>query len=292
MPRDDSVSPRRDRKRRHNDDDQDEGRVYARDSRRHRSHDIDSDDERPRKRRSLSPARRERRDDRRSTHRQEISRSRSRSPNRSFRDKRHHQTRSRSRSKSPKALQRSRAPLPPQKAAFENDGNAESLVPAVEKQKPNFAPSGRLAAASNTVQTAGQTIVLKYHEPAEARKPSAKDAWRMYTFKDDEIMDTIPLHEQSCWLLGRELAVCDIPIEHPSASKQHAVIQFRYIEKRNEFGDKVGRVKPYLIDLESGNGTFVNDEEIAEGRYVEIKDGDVIKFGRSRREYVVQLPKS
>ena len=72
----------------------------------------------------------------------------------------------------------------------------------------------------------------------------------MYVFKYDEIMDTIPLNEQSCWLLGRELAVCDIPIEHPSASKQHAVIQFRYVEKRNEFGDRVGKVKPYLIDLE------------------------------------------
>ena len=86
--------------------------------------------------------------------------------------------------------------------------------------------------------------------------------------------------------------MCDIPVEHPSASKQHAVIQFRFVEKRNEFGDKVGRVKPYIIDLESGNGTFVNDGEIDNGRYVELQDGDVVKFGHSRREYVLQLPKS
>ncbi|KAK5074666.1 hypothetical protein LTR64_000870 [Lithohypha guttulata] len=167
-----------------------------------------------------------------------------------------------------------------------------SETPTIEKQKPNFAPSGKLAAASNTVQTAGQTIVLKYHEPAEARKPPARDAWRMYIFKNDEIVDTVQLFEQSCWLFGREMAVVDIPIEHPSCSKQHAVIQFRYSEKRNEFGDKIGKVKPYVLDLESSNGTFINEQRIPDAKYVEVKDKDVIKFGDSRREYVVQLPKT
>lgn len=83
----------------------------------------------------------------------------------------------------------------------------------------------------------------------------------------------------------------DVMVEHPSASKQHAVVQFRYIEKRNEFGDKVGRVRPYVIDLESANGTFVNEERIPEAKYVEVRDKDVLRFGHSRREYVFQLPK-
>jgi hypothetical protein len=34
------------------------------------------------------------------------------------------------------------------------------------------------------------------------------------------------------------------------SSKQHAVLQFRFVEKRNEYGDRIGKVKPYLIDLE------------------------------------------
>lgn len=114
----------------------------------------------------------------------------------------------------------------------------------------------------------------------------------MYVFKNDEIVDTVQLFEQSCWLFGREMAVVDIPIEHPSCSKQHAVIQFRYSEKRNEFGDKIGKVKPYVLDLESSNGTFVNEQRIPDAKYVEVKDKDVIKFGDSRREYVVQLPKT
>src|SRR5277367_4812326 len=77
---------------------------------------------------------------------------------------------------------------------------------------------------------------------------------------------------------------------HPSDSKQHAVIQFRWIEKRNEFGDKLGRVRPYLIDLESANGTKLNKELIPSSRYLELRDKDMIHFGDSTREYVLMLP--
>ena len=56
---------------------------------------------------------------------------------------------------------------------------------AVDKSKPNFAPSGLLAAATNTVKTAdGTSTVLKYNEPPEARKPVL--GWRLYVFKGSE----------------------------------------------------------------------------------------------------------
>lgn len=113
----------------------------------------------------------------------------------------------------------------------------------------------------------------------------------MYVFKDEEIIDTLNLYEQSCWLFGRELAVVDVPLEHPSCSKQHAVLQFRYVERRNDFGDKIGRVRPYIIDLESTHGTFVNGERVPDAKYFELRDKDIAKFGKSRREYVLQLPK-
>jgi smad nuclear-interacting protein 1 len=132
--------------------------------------------------------------------------------------------------------------------------------------------------------------VLKYHEPAEARKPPAKDKWRMYVFKGDDILETIELAEQSCWLFGREAAVVDVLIEHSSCSKQHAVIQFRYIEKKNEFGDRIGKVRPYILDLESANKTEVNGNIIPEAKFVELRDKDMVSFGHSSREYVIQLP--
>lgn len=147
-----------------------------------------------------------------------------------------------------------------------------------------------LAAASNSVaQADGTTITLKYHEPPEARKPPPRDLWKLFVFKGQDIVDTIELGTRSCWLVGRELAVVDLPAEHPSISKQHAVIQFRYTEKRNEFGDKIGRVKPYLIDLESANGTMLNTKKVPESRYLELRNKDMIQFGSSTREYVIML---
>ncbi|GAB7341653.1 hypothetical protein MBLNU457_g0002t2 [Dothideomycetes sp. NU457] len=159
---------------------------------------------------------------------------------------------------------------------------------AVEKQKPNYSASGLLAKEANTI--AGSTTVLKYHEPPEARKPPAHEQWRMFIFKGDELLDTVHLFSRSCWLLGRDEKVTDLWLEHPSISKQHAVIQFRYIAKKNEYGDVLDTVKPYLIDLESANFTRLNKKKIAESRFVELRDGDVMTFGDSTREYVLMLP--
>ncbi|KAI0114292.1 SMAD/FHA domain-containing protein [Hypoxylon sp. NC0597] len=178
-------------------------------------------------------------------------------------------------------------PLPSQADSFAITQGEEPPKP---KEKPNYGNTGALAAASNSiVQSDGSKIVLKYHEPPEARKASPKDQWKLFVFKGEDIIDTVPLSSRSCWLVGREVAVVDLPAEHPSISKQHAVIQFRYIEKRNEYGDKIGKVKPYLIDLESANGTMLNGKKVPESRYLELRDKDMIQFGQSTREYVLVL---
>ncbi|KAJ5338553.1 hypothetical protein N7452_005281 [Penicillium brevicompactum] len=255
-----------------------------------------SDRDRPRRERRRSTSR----DDRRHRHRSHRSHrdrdSRREDEGRSSR--RHHDARSRSRSPRPsrspppRALERS-GPLPSQNEAF-TDVAPTSDAPAPEKQKPNFNATGRLAAESNTVQVEGTPggIVLKYHEPPEARKAPPKEAWRMYVFKGKDLLETVELGERSCWLVGREHMIVDFPVEHPSCSKQHAVLQFRFVEKRNEYGDRIGKVKPYILDLESANGTSVNGETIPAGRYVEVIDKDVIRFGLSSREYVLMLPPS
>ncbi|SMR63762.1 unnamed protein product [Zymoseptoria tritici ST99CH_3D1] len=197
--------------------------------------------------------------------------------------------RSRSASKSPRKseVKRSRAPLPSQNDSFRGEV-APGEAPPPEKQKPNFKPTGLLAKEANTV--AGTTTVLKYNEPPEARKPSSKEQWRMYIFKGKDLIDTVYLYQRSVWLMGRDQRVTDLPIEHPSVSKQHAVIQFRYVTSTNEYGDRTSKVKPYLIDLESTKGTKLNGEKVEASRYVELRDQDVIGFGDSEREYVMMLP--
>ncbi|KAF8635950.1 hypothetical protein AX15_000116 [Amanita polypyramis BW_CC] len=174
------------------------------------------------------------------------------------------------------------------RSASPRRSRSRSASPASDrnKAKPNFAPSGLLAAETNTVRaTSGEKTVLKYNEPPEARRPTV--GWRLYVFKGNEQLDLLHIHKQSAYLIGRDRLVADIAIDHPSCSKQHAVIQYRFVHEKNELGDIKGVIKPYIIDLESTNATYVNDVTIPASRFYELKSGDVIKFGTSGREYVL-----
>jgi smad nuclear-interacting protein 1 len=95
------------------------------------------------------------------------------------------------------------------------------------------------------------------------------------------------IHRQSAYLIGRERGICDLPIDHPSCSKQHAVFQYRLMDYKRDDGSAGRRVVPYIIDLGSANGTFLNNQKIDPQRYYELREHDVIKFGFSTREYVL-----
>lgn len=150
-----------------------------------------------------------------------------------------------------------------------------------DKEKPNFGLSGKLTEEANTVNG----IVIKYAEPPESRKP--KRRWRLYPFKGEQALATMYIHRQSCYLIGRDRKVCDLPIDHPSCSKQHAALQYRLVPYEREDGTTGKRVRPYIIDLESANGTFVNNKKIDTKKYIELLEKDVLKFGFSSREYVL-----
>ncbi|XP_035786219.1 FHA domain-containing protein DDL-like [Anopheles albimanus] len=151
----------------------------------------------------------------------------------------------------------------------------------VEKQKPNFALSGKLTEEANKVNG----VVINYAEPPGACKP--KRRWRLYPMKGDQIMPTLYIHRQSCYLIGRDRKVCDLPIDHPSCSKQHAVLQYRLVPHERPDGTTSRTVRPYIIDLDSSNGTFVNYKKIEPKRYLELFEKDVLMFGFSSREYVL-----
>lgn len=153
-----------------------------------------------------------------------------------------------------------------------------------DKPEPeaNFALSGKLAAESNTVKG----VVLVHQEPPEARKPS--QMWRLYGFKNGEPIDKpLYIHRQTCYLFGRERRVADVPLDHPSISKQHAVMQYRLTEKEGADQMMHSGVRPYLMDLGSANGTYLNNERIEPERYYELLERDMVKFGHSTREYVL-----
>ncbi|ESO11482.1 hypothetical protein HELRODRAFT_150697, partial [Helobdella robusta] len=148
-------------------------------------------------------------------------------------------------------------------------------------EKPNFETSGKLTENTNTFRG----VIIKYNEPPEARRP--KKRWRFYPFKGNEALPLMHLHRQSAYLLGRDRLVADIPVDHPSCSKQHAVLQYKLQPYVKPDGSKSSRVKPYIIDLGSANGTYVNSARIEARRYVELFEKDVLKFGFSTRDYVL-----
>ncbi|KAL5230195.1 hypothetical protein ABZP36_028971 [Zizania latifolia] len=159
---------------------------------------------------------------------------------------------------------------------------AAEALEAKEKQKPSFELSGKLAEETNRVSG----VNLIYSEPPEARKSEIR--WRLYVFKGGEpLNEPLYVHRMSSYLFGRERKVADIPTDHPSCSKQHAVLQYRLVEKEQPDGMMSKKVRPYLMDLGSTNGTFINDNRIEPSRYYELFEKDTVKFGNSSREYVL-----
>jgi smad nuclear-interacting protein 1 len=167
------------------------------------------------------------------------------------------------------------------------DKDAETAAPADEpppvvREQPNFGLSGLLTAGMNM----RHGIEIKYLEPPDAKVPTRR--WRLYVFKDGKPQeDPLRLYSKSYFLLGRDRIVVDIPTDHPSCSKQHAVIQFRNVLVENDDGTARRVERPYLMDLGSANGTFLNGDRVESRRYYELRQSDMLRFASSSREYVM-----
>lgn len=156
----------------------------------------------------------------------------------------------------------------------------------MKKESINLGLSGKLAAHANT--TTGGTI-LKYQPPADAALPTL--SYRLYCFPTSSAASSasapqsphppLYIHSQSLYRVGREPTINDLIIDHHSVSKQHAVLQYRQPPRSG------GQVKLYVLDVGSVNGTCLNGVRLEEARYVELRERDVLVFGRSGREYVL-----
>ena len=94
------------------------------------------------------------------------------------------------------------------------------------------------------------------------------------------------------YLFGKQIEIADIQTLHDSCSSQHAVIQFRNIFKKRETSeDYDSLIIPYIIDLNSETGTYLNKEKIEPSKYYQLLDEDLINIGHSTRDYIVKLVK-
>ena len=186
-----------------------------------------------------------------------------------------------------------------------------SPPPPPPPQQPQFGLSGALAAETNTT---AEGVTLLHAPPADAAPGGTGGTggaasgggatasgggrrWRLFVFKAGRELEGAPeislSGPASTFLFGRDRRVADVPTDHLSCSKQHAVIQFRRTSGTTKgggggfFDSKTAVSRPYLMDLGSTNGTFLNGERIEAQRYYELLPKDVVRFGESTREFVV-----
>ncbi|KAM5165289.1 kanadaptin [Mantella aurantiaca] len=124
---------------------------------------------------------------------------------------------------------------------------------------------------------------LPYGEPAWAGRPRA--LYSLEVLKGGAILSSRDLSHVSCTVFGR-LPACHVPLEHPSVSRYHAVLQYRSVP-----GDGPGQERGfYVYDLGSTHGTFVNKHRVPSKEYCRVRVGHVVKFGGSTRLFILQGP--
>lgn len=154
---------------------------------------------------------------------------------------------------------------------------------------PVFSSSGLLELDSNNKNG----IPLKHVEPADAVSPekfysSAQQSLQfkgiLYARDGNDPVKEFNLNDRSCYLIGRKddgpEDIADIGIAEETCSQQHCVVQFRR---------KENKLVPFLMDLDSSNGTTLNNVAVPPARYVELKTGDVIRFTTDERDSIYEL---
>jgi len=172
----------------------------------------------------------------------------------------------------------------------EYEQNEEEEI--IEKEKPNFEPSGILQKDLQDEYNASMNnkVAINYKPPSDSVIP--EEIWFLFKFLKDkkEADETYKLVGKEFFLIGKDNRICNIHIKQKNISRQHAVIQFRKITKNNKDGNSIS-ITPYLIDLNSTNGTFLNGDKIDNSKYYELMDKDNLNFGDKKIDFVLMKMK-
>ncbi|XP_070577176.1 kanadaptin-like [Ptychodera flava] len=122
---------------------------------------------------------------------------------------------------------------------------------------------------------------LPYKEPQWSGLPESN--YSLDVLKNGCIISNISLNDKPFHVFGR-LDVCDVPLEHPSVSRYHAILQYR------AFDDDEHSKGFYLYDLNSTHGTIMNKSQLSSKTYYRMRVGHMFKLGGSSRNYILQGP--
>ncbi|KAL2896040.1 Kanadaptin [Bienertia sinuspersici] len=128
---------------------------------------------------------------------------------------------------------------------------------------------------SNHNHISKEKASVPYSIPPWSEPPSLP--FLLEVIKDGAIIDHLDVTKKGAYMFGR-IDMCDFVLEHPTISRFHAVLQFK------------GSEAAYMYDLGSTHGTFINKKQVNKKEYVDLRVGDVIRFGLSSRLYIFQGP--
>ena len=111
----------------------------------------------------------------------------------------------------------------------------------------------------------------------------SENSYAFEVIKNGAVIDKVELKSKAYHIVGR-LPSCDIPMEHPSLSRYHAVLQ--YSNGSSESFPKGW----YLYDLDSTHGTWINKHKVPQKKYHRLHVDYVVKYGGSTRLFILQGP--
>ncbi|XP_053408761.1 kanadaptin-like [Mercenaria mercenaria] len=142
-------------------------------------------------------------------------------------------------------------------------------------------PSKKLVVPSPAEQLKQSQSAIPYKEPSWSGLCEEKFAFEV--IKNGAVIDNIDLTTKAFHVIGR-LPSCDIPMEHPSLSRHHAVVQYSSGKSEQYPGGW------YLFDLDSTHGTWINKNKVPSQKFHRIHVDYVLKFGGSSRLFILQGP--
>jgi len=117
----------------------------------------------------------------------------------------------------------------------------------------------------------------RFKLPSWARDPQLDNAALVVMKGGKQIGKISRVSKNRAVVFGRNKSFADVILQHPSISRQHAVI----------LHGKSGNM--YVMDLKSSHGSFVNKRRLKPESREPLFDGDIIRFGGSSREYMCHL---
>ena len=167
----------------------------------------------------------------------------------------------------------------------ESKERKDALKPAVniECNEMDNTKEPKVAKPSPAEQFKHSQAPIPYKEPPWSGL--SEEDFSFEVIKNGAVIDKVDLKSKAYHVIGR-LPSCDIPMEHPSLSRYHAVVQY-------SCGSSETFPKGwYLYDLDSTHGTWINKNRVPPKKYHRLHVDYVVKYGGSTRLFILHGPDS